>query len=100
MESSSNKTQPERRQFFGLPQSPGAYLAAPGLTWAKVADWLNARWQLRHANSVGRWTRVSGRVIIANRGGHVSIGERVLFHSEHAPSRFSVFEGGRLELGD
>jgi acetyltransferase-like isoleucine patch superfamily enzyme len=100
MESASKADTAQSKHWFGLPQPPGSYLAAPALTWAKATDWLNARWQLRNATVVGRWTRVAGKLVIANHGGTIIIGERVLFHSEHGRSLFSVFQGGRLEIGD
>ena len=84
---------------LGLPRTPREYLRAPGPTIDKVRDWLNARWQLRHCNAVGRWTRLSGRAIIRNQG-YIAIGERVLLFFDYAPSIFAVFPGGRLEIGD
>jgi acetyltransferase-like isoleucine patch superfamily enzyme len=83
-----------------LPRSPREYIASPFGTLGKVSSALNARWQLRHCDQVGRWTRLSGRAIILNRGGHISIGERVLLFFDYIPSIFAVFEGGRLEIGD
>lgn len=85
---------------LGLPRSPRDYLASPADTWEKIRSSLNARWQLRNCNHVGRWTRLNGRAIILNQGGYISIGERVLLFFEHAPSIFAVFPGGRLEIGD
>ena len=55
---------------------------------------------MRHCDSVGRWTRLNGRAIIQNRGGYISIGERVLLFFDFVPSIFAVFPGGRLEIGD
>jgi acetyltransferase-like isoleucine patch superfamily enzyme len=69
-------------------------------TLGKVSSALNARWQLRRCDQVGRWTRLSGRAVILNRGGYISIGERVLLFFDYIPSIFAVFEGGRLEIGD
>jgi len=83
-----------------LPRNAGEYLASPGATLGKLGSALNARWQLRHCNHVGRWTRLNGRAIIVNRGGHISIGERVLLFFDYVPSIFAVFPGGRLEIGD
>jgi maltose O-acetyltransferase len=61
---------------------------------------LNARWQLRDCQHVGRWTRLSGRATVANKGGTIWIGDRVLLFFDYAPSLFAVFPGGRLEIGD
>jgi acetyltransferase-like isoleucine patch superfamily enzyme len=85
---------------FGLPRSANAYLAAPGPTLSKIKSALNARWQLRKCNYVGRWTRLNGRVIIVNHDGYISIGQRVLMFFDYVPSIFAVFPGGRLEIGD
>lgn len=82
---------------FGLPHSWREY-AAPG-TFNKVRAWMNARWQLRHCNAVGRWARLNGRAYISNEG-YIAIGERVQFLSKFVPSIFTVFPGGRLEIGD
>jgi acetyltransferase-like isoleucine patch superfamily enzyme len=85
---------------LGLPLPPRQYLTAPRATWGKIHSWLNARWQLRSCNSVGRWTRLSGRAVVVNQGGYISIGERVLLFFDYAPSLLAVFRGGRLEIGD
>jgi len=85
---------------IGLPRSTREYIARPGATFSKARGWLNARWQLRHCNEVGRWTRLSGRAIIINQGGYISIGERVQLFFQYAPSILAVFAGGRLEIGD
>ena len=85
---------------LALPHDVGHYAGSPGQTWAKIRSWLNARWQLRHCNVVGRWTRLDGRAIVVNRGGFISIGERVLLFFQYVPSIFAVFPGGRLEIGD
>ncbi|MBV9174029.1 MAG: acyltransferase [Chloroflexi bacterium] len=89
-----------QRRTFGLPRAPSEYLASPGPTLDKFRSALNARWQLRNCNHVGRWTRLSGRAIVLNRGGYISIGERVLLFFDYIPSIFAVFQGGRLEIGD
>jgi acetyltransferase-like isoleucine patch superfamily enzyme len=83
-----------------LPHDVGHYAASPAQTWAKLCSWLNARWQLRRCNVVGRWTRLEGRVIVVNHGGFIAIGERVLLFFQYVPSIFAVFPGGRLEIGD
>jgi acetyltransferase-like isoleucine patch superfamily enzyme len=75
-------------------------MAAPGATFDKVRAWLNARWQLRHCNRVGQWTRLEGRAIVRNQGGYIAIGERVLLLFDPVPSIFAVFDGARLEIGD
>jgi acetyltransferase-like isoleucine patch superfamily enzyme len=89
-----------RGAVLGLPRAPRDYVASPGATWRKVRDWLNARWQLRKCNVVGRWTRLTGRISIQNDGGYIALGERVLLFCNYAPSVFAVFPGGRLEIGD
>src|SRR5579864_8488587 len=85
---------------LGLPRSPREYLASPFDTLVKVRSSVNARWQLRKCNHVGRWTRLSGRAIVLNRGGYIWIGDRVLLFFDYIPSVFAVFPGGRLEIGD
>jgi len=84
---------------LGLPGRLGTYLQSPSRTRAKVMDWLNARWQLRDCDHVGRWTRVKGRLILRNRG-HISIGNRVQIHTHYAKSILTTFPGGNLEIGD
>jgi acetyltransferase-like isoleucine patch superfamily enzyme len=83
-----------------LPGNLRNYVSAPGSTWRKGREWLNARIQLRKCNVVGRWTRLIGRLNIQNNGGYIAIGERVLLLCTHAPGLFAVFDGGRLEIGD
>src|SRR5437868_10917627 len=61
---------------------------------------LNARWQLRAATHVGRWTRVTGRLHVSNVGGELVVGERVRLYSHFARTVLAVFPGGRLEIGD
>ncbi len=85
---------------LGLPRNPREYITAPYATLAKIRSWLNARWQLRACNVVGRWTRLNGRAIIRNQGGYIALGERVLLFFDYVPSIFAVFPGGRLEIGD
>jgi acetyltransferase-like isoleucine patch superfamily enzyme len=83
-----------------LPRSLAEYVATPGATVSKLRSWLNARWQLRNCNEVGRWTRLDGRAVIRNDRGYIVIGERVLLFFDPIPSIFAVFPGGRLEIGD
>src|SRR5260370_4417083 len=85
---------------MALPRDARHYMVAPGETLGKARAWLNARWQLRRCTVVGPWTRLSGRAIIINDGGYISIGERVLLFFDYVPSIFAVFPGGRLEIGD
>jgi acetyltransferase-like isoleucine patch superfamily enzyme len=82
-----------------LPRHPLHYLRSPFSTWRKLTACVNSRWQLRHCNHVGRWTRLSGRVIIHN-GGDITLGERVLLFSYPVISMLTTFPGGTLEIGD
>lgn len=75
------------------------YLRSPLSTFKKTLGWLNASWQLRNCDRVGRWTRLSGKIFVANKG-QIFIGERVQLHSHFAHSVLAVFEEGRLEIGD
>jgi acetyltransferase-like isoleucine patch superfamily enzyme len=83
----------------GLPRGLHEYARSPARTFAKLAQWLSARWQLRGCTQVGPWTRVIGRVTIVNHGTMV-IGERVQICSQHARSVFTTFAHGRLVIGD
>ena len=83
----------------GLPRGLQEYVRAPALTWAKLTQWLSARWQLRACDEVGSWPRVVGRVVINNHGSMI-VGERVQIFSHHARSIFTTFEDGRLIIGD
>src|SRR5205085_1549196 len=82
-----------------LPRGPWAYLSAPGETGSKVRLWLNARWQLRACNRLGRWVRLDGRVYVRNHG-EIILGDHVLFHACFAPSVLLTLRGGRLQIGD
>ncbi len=75
-----------------------SYVTSPRPTALSLARWLNARWQLRACTEVGPWTRLTGKVIVVNRGAF-RIGARVLIHAHHAPSVFYVAPGARLEIG-
>ena len=84
---------------FGLPRDLREYVRSPGRTGTRVAEWLNARWQLRACTEVGQWTRVIGRITVENHGTMI-LGERVRIYAHHARSIFTVLEHGRLEIGD
>lgn len=82
-----------------LPRPAAEYLTHPGVTLGKSRDWLRGRWALRSCTSVGRWTRVTGRLHVVNDG-QLVIGSRVQFLCRFVPSTLVVFKGGRLEIGD
>lgn len=56
------------------------------------------RWVLRHATSVGIWTRVSGWPKINNHGTMI-IGSKVQIASSPIRSELACLSGGRLEIG-
>jgi acetyltransferase-like isoleucine patch superfamily enzyme len=82
-----------------LPRPAGFYLKSPGDTLRKVREWLGARFWLRRCDSLGAWTRVTGKVFVQNRG-TIRIGERVQLLSHFAHSVLATFPGGVLEIGD
>jgi acetyltransferase-like isoleucine patch superfamily enzyme len=95
----SQEVMPEFERKAFLPRSPKEYLNQPGATLLKSRDWLRAKWALRSCTSVGRWTRVNGRVHVQNQG-ELVIGSRVQILCRFVPSVLVVFRGGRLEIGD
>ncbi len=76
-------------------------LRAHGPKWAViiVRQLLLAKLQLRRCNSMGKWVRVRGKVIVRNQG-TINIGNRVRFRSEAAISELVTWDGGRIEIGD
>jgi len=82
-----------------LPRPAAEYLTQPGVTLGKSRDWLRGKWALRNCTSVGRWTRVTGRLHVVNDG-QLVIGSRVQILCRFVPSALVVFGGGRLEIGD
>jgi maltose O-acetyltransferase len=82
-----------------LPRPTAFYLKSPADTLRKVREWLGARFWLRRCDSVGAWTRVTGKVFVQN-GGTIRIGERVQLVSHYAHSVLASFPGGVLEIGD
>lgn len=67
--------------------------------WADGRTWLNARWRLRKATSLGRRVRLAGRPRVWTRGNLV-IGDRVRIDSIIARVELTVEEGGTLEICD
>lgn len=84
---------------FQLPRPYRGYLASPALTLQKVREWITASWYLRKCTRVGRWTRMSGRAYVVNRGEMV-LGNQVLIHSDFARTVLVASRGARLEIGD
>ncbi len=82
-----------------FPRPVAYYVRSPRQTLRKLAEWSSARIWLRTCTSVGRLTRVTGRIFIDNRGA-IRIGERVQLHSHYARSILTAFPGGVLEIGD
>ena len=95
----SDATMSEEQRPAGLPRGLREYAQSPRRTWTKATQWLSARWQLRDCTQVGPWTRVIGRVTVANHGTMI-VGERVQIFGHHARSVFTTFAGGRLIIGD
>ena len=60
---------------------------------------MNARWQLRRCDQVGRWVRLYGRLHVRNDG-RITIGERVIFMAAPLASILRTFPGGSVEIGD
>jgi maltose O-acetyltransferase len=79
--------------------SLGGYIRLQLENLVKAQSWINGKWWLRNCTQVGPWTRVWGRLRVANRG-ELVIGARVRLMSQFAPSILVVFRGGRLEIGD
>lgn len=72
-----------------------------GTWWTVRVAWqlVFARLQLRRCNSVGRWVRAQGRVVVHNQG-TILVGNRVRFLSVVAPTELVAWKGGRIEIGD
>jgi acetyltransferase-like isoleucine patch superfamily enzyme len=83
---------------MALPRSLGDYARSPRRSLGMLREWLNARWQLRACTARGRWTRVTGRPFINNKG-EMLVGDRVRIHSHYARSVYVTLPGGRLEIG-
>jgi maltose O-acetyltransferase len=66
--------------------------------WRDGRAWINARWTLRHADSVGARVRVRGRPAVSNRG-RMEIGERVQLISTIATLELVSEPGGTLRIG-
>jgi FkbH-like protein len=64
-----------------------------------VTETLNARWSMRHCNSVGHRPRVIGRMRVENRGS-ITVGERFSGTSKWVPIELLSDEGGRIEIGN
>ena len=60
---------------------------------------LNARWQLRHADRIGRRVTLRGRAKVVNEG-TLMLGDRVRLDSTIAMLELGVMPGGRIEIGD
>jgi maltose O-acetyltransferase len=84
---------------LGLPRPAIDYLESPAASFGKLVAWLNAMWQLRGCNQVGKWPRLTGRLHVRNLG-RIVIGDRVQLLSHYARSVLVTFPGGSLEIGD
>lgn len=84
---------------LALPHAPRYYLRSPSDTLRKIGEWLSARRWLHACDSVGAWTRVTGKVFVQN-GGRIVLGERVQLLSHYAHTVLATFPGGLLEVGD
>ena len=59
----------------------------------------SSRWKTRHCSSVGRWPRVSGRLLVENAG-TIILGDRVRIRGTHVPVELAAMPGGTLEIGE
>jgi acetyltransferase-like isoleucine patch superfamily enzyme len=84
---------------YPLPHRLGYYLHSPFQTLRKIREWLSAYRWLRDCDSVGAWTRATGKVHVQNKG-RIVLGERVQVLSHFAHSVLATFPGGVLEVGD
>ena len=66
--------------------------------WREGRSVINARWSLRHADSVGTRVRLRGRPAVSNRG-RMEIGERVQLVSTIATLELVSEPGGTLTIG-
>src|SRR5690242_3137283 len=60
---------------------------------------LNARWQLRCANTLGARITLRGRARIVNQG-TMTVGDRVRLDSTLARLELATIDGGHLEIGN
>lgn len=105
------KTSPDVRVEYDMPSSKplessrqirallhGNLRVLPRLL-AKARSAANARISLRGCTAVGRYVRVSGRLLVRNDGA-ITIGDRVLIEAATVRCELVTHEGGRLEIGD
>ena len=60
---------------------------------------VSSRWKTRRCSHVGRWPRVSGRLLVENAG-TICLGHRVRIRGTHIPVELAALPGGVLEIGD
>ena len=84
---------------FQLPRQPAEYLRTPHRTLRRALRFLNARWQLRSCQQLGRWVRLHGRIHVSNQG-EIRVGDRVVLLSRPLPIVLHTLAGGRLDIGD
>lgn len=71
---------------------------SPGVALSLARRLLWARWSLRHADVVGKYVKLTGRLRVVNRG-RLTIGNQVLFHAQVATTELAVLPGGELHIG-
>lgn len=82
-----------------LSNNLSTYLKSPKSTINSMLKWINAHWQLRRCNKIGKFTRVAGKIFVSNLG-QIIIGDHVLIYSHYSHSVLSSFPGGTIEIGD
>jgi acetyltransferase-like isoleucine patch superfamily enzyme len=65
----------------------------------KALEALNAMVSLRNCTSVGKFTRVAGKVIVENNGKLV-LGKKVKIRGTHVPVELAVYPNATLTIGD
>jgi acetyltransferase-like isoleucine patch superfamily enzyme len=61
--------------------------------------WVSSRWKLRRCTSVGTFSRVEGRLLVANSG-EIHLGERVRIRATHLAVELASLRTGKLRIGD
>lgn len=65
----------------------------------KVNQALWANYSLRKCNSIGKFCRVVGRVVV-NNSGQLHLGEKIRIRGSHVPVELATLPGGKLFIGD
>ncbi|MBK5222609.1 MAG: acyltransferase [Acidimicrobiia bacterium] len=78
---------------------PRSARAALRDVWPNARSVVGARWYLRHATDIGPRVRVTGRPVVRNWGGTLTVGDRVQLISTITPIELAVTAGGTLAIG-